>query len=499
MNESSFNLNVPECDRNIGNTYKSVDISTVNVYESMDHCYFGNGPIRSGSYLIPFSRESDYLSRRQLSHYKNYVKPIIRAMVEPVFNAIAPRVITDDNGQNVESLFKSFIENCDVSGTHLQDSSHTAINICRRHGVVFVVVDNFDSEEQPATMADAERLRVMPYVYTKTAQECADYKTDRFGNLEYIIFQDEPVYENGKKLERWRKWTVDETITLSKTDSGWVEIGRTYHGIGQVPVVVLFSDQREDKSVILVDPPLYDLARLNLVIYNQSAEIRDQERAQAFSIFYVQGLPDGDMVVGPKNVLNLAMDVTIAPGYASPDFGIIKGLVENQEQIRKDLFLIAEQAGVVGVQNAESGISKAYDFFAHEDTLKRTSYLATTLEVNISKIFQLYTGEYFVYTVDYPMDFAPMGLDREIARIDTVFKMPDLNRLLKYRLQEKLAKLLFADDSRESLDEIIESIREESVKIEEPVETPEVPEPLDDNIDNEISAEDKGEPIVINR
>ena len=76
-------------------------------------------------------------------------------------------------------------------------------------------------------------------------------------------------------------------------------------------------------------------------------------------------------------------------------------------------------------------------------------------------MFMLYTGEDFTYVAAYPQDFAPMGLDREIKRIDTVLNFPGLNEVLAQKLQEKLARLLFADDDVETLDEIIKSIREE--------------------------------------
>ena len=95
-----------------------------------------------------------------------------------------------------------------------------------------------------------------------------------------------------------------------------------------------------------------------MAIFNYDKSLRDQERAQAFSTFYVQGISQSDLCLGIKNGISLPDGVNIAPGYASPDFNIIAGLVQNQEQIRKDIFVLAEQSGVVGVKNTESGIAK---------------------------------------------------------------------------------------------------------------------------------------------
>lgn len=478
MSEYQFDQLNAEKDRNISWANTSVNPLSVNKYLFMNMCYYGNGYVRSGEFLIPFSRESDYLSRKKLAIYKNYIKPAIRAMVEPVFNEPASRMVTTTEGSTVESnLFTKFLTDVDAAGTDMQSFSYNVLNVCRRHGVTFVVMDNFGSDQQPATIADAERLRIMPYIYLKQANEVEEVKTDAFGNLDYIIFTDIDAEVNGKKEPRWRKWDTQSSSVLSKSKQNkWEVISSSVHGLGIVPVIVLYSDNPETKTDVLVDPPLYNSALINLAIYNQSAEIRDQERAQAFSIFYAQGLPEGDSVFGPKNFINLSTEVTMPPGYASPDFGIIAGLVANQEQLRKDLFMTLEQVGVVGVEGEQSGISKAFDFIGVEDTLKRTAYIATYLESKIADLFKMYTNEEFTYTVIYQNDFAPMGLDREIDRFDKIFKFPITGKF-KSKLLEKVARLVFADEDQSVIDEIIEDINEEEDDMEEAsMEEPPVPE-----------------------
>lgn len=182
-------------DRNISQMSTSVDMAAINVYQLMDEAYYGTGGFRDGRYLIPFARESNYNARRQLAHYKNYVKPIVRAMTEPCFTEIAPRKVTDEAGNPVENMFTAFIDDCDASETHLQDFSHQALVICRRHGVCFTVMDNFESTAQPATVSEALQSRIFPYIYIKKANEVEAYSTDAFGNLTEIIFTDVPVKE----------------------------------------------------------------------------------------------------------------------------------------------------------------------------------------------------------------------------------------------------------------------------------------------------------------
>jgi hypothetical protein len=471
INEHSFDTST-SVDRSINQMQYSININTVNPYVFMNHTYEGSSGYRDGSYLIPFSRESSYQSRKQLAHFKNYLKPILRAMVAPVFAETAPRKILDGTGtETTDSLFAAFIKDCDGAGTHLQEYTAQAMSVMRRHGVCFTVMDNFPTTLQPQTMAQAVAGRIFPYIYLKQAHEVVEHECDQFGNLREIMFTDAPVEVNGKYEKRYRKWTTTESLLYGKDAKGqYYVIDRATHNLGIVPVIMVFAEPRECKSEILPTPPLYDIAKLNYVIFNQCAEVRDQERAQAFSIFFCQGVPPSDLVISNNTYINLPDSATISPGYASPDWNIIAGLVANQEQNRKDLFTIAEQNGVVGVQSASSGVAMAWDFAAHENILRQTSSLAMQLENFVAKMFMRYTNDAFVYTVEYPMDFAPMGLDNEVGRLDKVLRMPGLNPLLIAAIQEKLTRLLLREEDPDTIKRIVDAI-EKAASIIETVDT----------------------------
>ena len=477
VNENNLDSLLPATgqDRNILQMQYSININSVNPYCFMDDTFHGSGGYRDGSYLIPFSRESSFLQRKQLAHFKNYLKPILRAMVEPVFTQTAVRTVKDDAGQPIEnSLFTEFLEDCDSAETFIQDFSHQVVALARRHGVAFAVMDNYPTTTQPSTVSEALDGRIYPYVYAKRANEVEDYEVDPFGNLVEITFTDASVKVNynGSTIteKRWRRWTQTESIVLSKNKSNskeFVEVSRATHNLGVVPVVMVFSDARDCNTKVMVDPPLYDIAKLNYVIFNQSAEIRDQERAQAFSIFYCQGVPPADLVISNNTYINLPESATIPPGYASPDWNIVTGLVANQEQIKKDLYQIAEQNGVVGIESETSGIAKAFDFEARESVLKWTARMATDLENKLSELFQQYTNEKFVYTVVYVSDFAPTGLDDEVDRYEKLLKLPGLNSVFAAKIQEKLARLLLRDEDDKTIQEIVDAIEAGAVVAQE--------------------------------
>jgi len=447
-----------EVDPSLASTNTAVKVNSLNIYKFMEHSYDGSDGYRDGTYLIPHPREVFFESRKELCFYRNFLRPIVRAMIEPVFNQEAVRKIADgDNKPKGDSLFADFINDCDNAGQWLQDFTKEAIEYSRLHGMVCVVMDN--SIETPKTRLEAKDQRKFPYVYLKKAYEIAYYKTDKFGNLIEIVFTEDQ--EDSEYY--YRKWTAEYSVCVKQTGDGYEEIGpRFQHNLGTIPVIILYSTKRKTATNIFVDPPLYDIAKLNHAIFNKDAEIRDQERSQGFSVFYVQSDNVGNLTLGDKNVLFVPTGSTLAPGFASPDPTILRGLIENGDKMREDLFRMAEQQGVTGVQSGSSGVAMQWDFFSHESVLQRTSYLACTLEEKIADLFMLYTNEDFIYIVEYPEDFQPNNKMDELKLYDLALTQNPPVRM-RAKIQEKIAHLLFNDsESEEDIDEIIEEIKQDA-------------------------------------
>ena len=451
-------------------TYESV--LNIGIYNFMDYAHDGTEGFRDGRFLIPHSREMNYISRRDFSFYKNFFKPTLRAMIEPVFTEKASRSVTDETGaEKTDLMFNGFIEDCDNTGKPLQVFTERVVKTARLHGVSFAVMDNFRPEEMPETKGNAKDMRVFPYVYMRKASHVEAYSVDKFGNLQSITFLDIPVsttMADGKKKteDRWRTWTANEVIISKKNDSGKMEVIETIqHGLGVIPVISVYSINRDDNTNILVDPPLYDLARINAVgIYNKDSEMRELERSQEFAVFCVQAEQAGNLTIGTNNVLFVPMGANM-PEYVSPDSSTIKELRENQAALIESFFQIAEQNGVTGIQSSKSGVAKQWDFFAHESVLKKTSQMAINFETEIAELFKLYTDEKFDYIVDYPFDFQPQNVKEELEILDKALLM-DLGNTGNAIVKSKVIRLVAADEKPELIKQATDEIMEEKENVE---------------------------------
>jgi hypothetical protein len=247
----------------------------------------------------------------------------------------------------------------------------------------------------------------------------------------------------------------------------------------------VYSTEKTNVYDILVEPPMYDIAKLCHQLYNKDSSIVDQERAQAFANFYIQTDNGGNITLGAHNVIYIPMETTIPPGYTSPDSSILKGLVDNAESLKESIFQIAQQNGVYGIKEAKSGLAMSYDFYAQEYQLKHTASIATALEYNIAKLFKLYTNTEFEYVVTYPEEYQP-GNSRSI--IDTYKVAIDMGIPNKFKnaLYEKMARMLFSDEDEEMVKEIIDDIYKEPVI----KELPAPPKPMGEQDGDNADAED---------
>ena len=113
-------------------------------YELLRDAYTGGGGFEDGRYLFMHSREEpeDYLLRKKMARYSNFVKVIIHSLTNPIFKKTIVRDF-DDN-----EMLKQFVEDVDGSGTTLNAFMKKAAKMARLFGRIFIVVDNFAAEEQ---------------------------------------------------------------------------------------------------------------------------------------------------------------------------------------------------------------------------------------------------------------------------------------------------------------------------------------------------------------
>jgi len=458
-----------QVDPTYDDTLLYVNPHTVSPYKFMDDAYYGEAGFGDGTYLSPHLREMFYNARRQISTYKNFVKPILNAMLDPVFADVVSRKV------DTASLFSSFIEDTDNNGTNLDQALQETLCTVNRHGQAFIVMDNFRADDMPETMMAARQDRIYPYIMIKNALDVDSSILDKWGNIRSITFIDIKVSSNKKQIQTYRTWTSEYSQVVTKTrDSYTAYAPPIVHGLGVIPVIPVYKSVRRDKTKLCVSPPHYDISRIALAIYNKESEVRDLERSQSFSLLCIQSDRGGNISIGNKNVLYISNETTNMPTFISPNPSILIGLMINAEKMRDDMYKLAEQSGVTAVKSEASGVAEAYKFYGHETVLQKASALAKKVDYAIFDLFCLYTGETLDYEADFPTDFAPGNITIEVDTLDKYLKLA-LPPLANALALQKWTRLILSDQDPEDLEAAIEEIE----RIGEEKSTASIIEPTD--------------------
>jgi hypothetical protein len=436
------------------------DVMQLSVYDFMDHTYNGSHGYRDRSYLIPGLREAFYEKRRKTSYYVNVLKPIIDAMITPVFTATIER---KDNGS--EAVLK-FVTDCDNAGTNLTTFIKNTITTARINSISFVVVENFDAK----SISDDEKTnidnRAFPYVYEKTVQEVKKWECNRQGGLQSITFcdriesinndQNNPIkrhYYREFDSMSWREYYIDNPV--EGKESTEVITGADIHGLGVLPVIPVLNFARSSNLKTMPMPDLYNLAFLCFALFQKESKVVTGEDYQTFSLLAVSNWGRNGLNAGATNFIDCGAESKWAPVYVAPPQEGLRTVVANCERLKEEIKNEAKQSGVIGLKEAKSGLAKEWDFRAEEVVLRDTAQAAKELEMKIIAIVEKYMKTSFDYTVRYETNYSPnadaIRSDRMMSILEKVMGGP-----LNLAAQKEIVKL----EWKSTPDEVEEIIAE---------------------------------------
>jgi hypothetical protein len=464
-------------DMEYGNAYH-IALNSLNVYQAMRLADTTSGPFLTGQLLVPFERERKYLERTSLWYWPNYIKPILDALVDPIFEKQGYR------SEIKSDLFNEFQKNVDLKGRTLQKFMKLVTRDSKRFGSVFIVVDNFS--DMPSTKDEVLKQRKMPYVYIRTPENVAGYSKDRTGNLSSITFEENfgdlninqsQIAEMISSNQKWSdvkpedkkvyvEWSANSYKVFEDKEKKNL-LSSFDHKLGKLPVVTLFGTDNNEE--ILPSPPLYSILQINLNIANISSEIRYLERSQAFSLLTYPINPENaekfkGLTLGSSNALLFDGSLSQSPAYISPDSAIVKSLQDEIVRLVQEMFRISSLESVNSEQKVQSGISKQWSFRITNSILSQLAESAEIAEQRIAELFGLWTKtDMSKYSVSYTRDYGVIDSLSELSLAELA-KALNVGNVFNAELNKKIARLFFREDDPATLKAIIDDIESQSLE-----------------------------------
>lgn len=416
----------------------------------------------NGTYLIPHTSERNekYTRRKNMAYYVNYVKPVIDAHVNPIFN-------TEPARQGMSSTFQRFIEDVDGNNTSITRFMKKVAIMAKLHGVQFVVVDMAKiDDDQIVTEADIENNRIYPYLYSVSPAQVNNWATDKFGKLISIsyVVNNSIIDEQGNAKDVEETWTWTET-TCKKSVDGSEEVFA--NEIGIIPVVPIYGVINATDDLI-PQSDLYGIARTSLAMFNACSELRELHRNQAFSILtYPIGDEDdyenGDepIRIGTADLLMYRGSSSVSPEFITPPSDSSDVLMDEIQLMIREIYRQANMQFATQEQVSNvSGLAKAYDNQQLYQTISELADGLQRAERKIASIFSLYMDEPMDnYSVSYNKEYGITDTTEVLTNATTALSM-NICSGLNYETKRKVIRAMLVGTDSKIIDEVLKNLDE---------------------------------------
>lgn len=450
---------------------------TGNMYRLMRDSYYGDGGYR-GAYLIPHKRETEqnYRDRQQTAYYLNHFSLIVNALVNPIFKR---RPLRDWTG-TASPVAEAFLEDVDGAGNDMDSFMQAAALSAKLYGAVFIVVENFQAMELPASMGEALAQRKFPYAYTLDPDRVEGVSIDKNGRVLSIKFRDTAVSSTmGGEKERTvyfdtHSWAVYE-------DGALVSSGE--HNLGEVPVV-WFPSQHVKNGELNPTPELYPIAGISCSLYNHCSWLTEILRNQTFPLLTFPSKEASDLIIGNNNALCYDGDtVRFQPGFISPPSDPAALIQSQIKTMVEEMYRMAGLTFATTTKQEASGISRQWEFERTNQRLAAFAKRCAAAEWKVMALVARWMGLDLEFQATYSSDFGITDVATELKNAQAVLDM-QLTDQLKVEVAKQVLSAYVPELPSDRFDAIIADIEKKAREPDynEPPQdgNPMPPEPQDD-------------------
>ena len=445
----------------------------VNKFELLDNAYRASGGFENGDYLIPHPREKQqkYVRRKNMAYFINYVKPIVDALVNPIFK-------TDPVRDGMSTIYESFVEDVDGNNTSLTRFMKKAAIRAKLHGVEFIVVDmeriSSDSIITKRTIIDN---RIYPYLYLVSPSQVTGWATNKFGKLVSITYTvtNVTIDSDGNSVYKPEVWTWTESRCKKTVDGTEVVFDNP---IGVIPIIPLYG-AINDSDDLIPQSDVYAIAKTNFALYNACSELRERNRAQAFSLLTYPIADDDDydtvdqpLKVGVNDLLMYRASTGNRPEFITPPPDSSEILLNEINFMVKEIYRMASLRMNTDVNTYNvSAVARKIENQQYYQSIAELAQGLQETEKMINKVFNIYMGDNGTrdFNISYNKEYAILDTTEVLNNATSSLALEMTNEYNK-EMRKQVARATLADIDTNTLNEIIKSI-DNSKESENPLDS----------------------------
>jgi hypothetical protein len=267
-------------------------------------------------YLPRYHAESPnvYQDRLKRAVLTNFFKRAIRTLTGKVFSNPV------NLGEDATAEFEAWAEDIDMCGNNLHAFSEGVFKAALADGLTHVLTEFPKPLGPTATLADERQAGRRPYLVHVKAERLLYARRkivngrERLTHVRIYEPTDEPVdeFEDATKerirvydadLENFVRWRLFEKMEKDE----WIVIDEgDIRPLIDIPLVTFYTDRT---GFMTAEPPLEDLAHLNVLHWQSAADHHNCLTYARFPIFSAVGVPDEErenIVIGPSAIVGTA-------------------------------------------------------------------------------------------------------------------------------------------------------------------------------------------------
>jgi hypothetical protein len=423
--------------------------------QMMLDAYEGGGGFADGSYLIAHTRESaaDYERRQAVATYRNYVAKVCDAYSDTIFSQPAQRFGDAEAWQVLQA-------NADGVGGGIDDLMSAALSLSMLVSPVYLVVDR----PAGAARTRADDAARAPYVSLYQPGSVARLVLNRLGAIEEVVFAEAAGAEThyrGWDAQNW--WVARDLAGKDLVPGADGRASRGTHGLGQPPVVRLFSRRPLLKTALRAPAWALPIVSAALDLYNRHSEARAIERDQTVSTLAlpVSDLAEADRIresgitIGASNAVLYNPAGGGAPAYFAPPADPLAQLYQAIEQTIREIYALANLEFTGGVQ--QSGVALAFHFQAANRTLAGFAARCELAEMALGRLACRWLGQRdedvrVVYPKSFQVEDLAARLSEDMDAL-TLGLGPTAERLIRARAARRVLGDSASADDYETIDD----------------------------------------------
>ncbi len=385
--------------------------------------------------------DHDYRSYKLRATYFNATGRTLEGLVGMVFRK--------DMQKTYPPALETIFDDLDLKGNSLDAVAMQTIYDLLQVGRAGILVEYPSVTETPASLADAARANLRPYTTYYPAESILDWRVTRVNNvMQPVMIKLQEYYEIQKNEFEYE--TQPQIRALLLTEIGYIQriyrkdIKGVWYQFGDdivplikgepMPTIPFWAFGAKENCLDLQDPPILDLADLNIAHYRVTA---DYERGCHFA-----GLPTpmlAGFVFDENEKVSIGSSTAIVSTDSSANWGFLEFTGQGLGALEKNLLQKESQMAAIGARMLapeKAGVESAGTLLMRSNG--EASVLAALVKLagenfeQITRFMAMWYGVEGEIEIDMNTDFMPVPMSAQ--DLDALMKAWQVGGLPKEEL-----------------------------------------------------------------